>query len=186
MSPKGLVTQLGMIAMSIAIIATFIRPVFADITAMQDDIAVYQKESTMVTQVNSDLTALVEKLESVTTDDDRRLNTYLPNKVDVIAVERDLSIISQLAGVLYVSSDYSGVDNSQLSDNESQKSNFSLSVEGTYGQLKSLFGLLAANHYPLEVTRLSIDRGEGGFLSANISLAVYSYQPLETDNSNIF
>jgi hypothetical protein len=190
MSPKGLFTQIGIIAISIAIIFTYIRPEFVKITDMQDDMSVYQTESGTVSKVNDDLAQKLLQLEKVTTEDRRKLFTYLPDQIDAIAVQRDLLLISQAAGVLYISSDESNQSSlskaSEESDSLPRQNTFGLSVQGTYSQIKNLFSLMEQNHYLLEVSDLSIDRIEGGFLQADMSLVVYSYKPPFVSNQIVF
>ena len=182
MSAQGLFTQLGMIVISIAIIITYIQPAFADIAVMQDDIVIYENELKEASEVSTKLSGFVLKLEGVTSDDRRRLLTYLPNTVDEIAVQRDLSLIAKEAGVLYISSPYTGTVDNIASEDLPSQSTFDLSVEGTYGQIKNLLRLMETNHYLLEIVNLDITRTEGGFLSADFSLVVYSYQSLSNNN----
>lgn len=192
MIPKGLFTQIAMMILSVSIIITYVEPSFSEIGKVQDDIDVYLKERSKVESVNERLAVLVSSLNNVSNDDNRRLLTYMPDIVDEIAIPRDLSIISRQAGVLYKSANYVGVieDAAPVDIPGSivlpKAHSFSLSVEGTYGQLKNLFRLMEQNNYQLEVRELSISQLDGGFLSAEMKLVAYSYQEAITNKQIVF
>ena len=183
MIPQGLFTQIGMVIISAAVIVTYIQPIFTEIGVKQKDISIYQDKIKSVSAVNDKLDSLTARLNSVSTDDNRRLLTYMPDEIDSISVIRDLYLISNQAGVFYVDAQYEGeVEDRKASassegvDTDPRKYSFLLSVEGTYRQIKGLISLLEQNNYPLEIHSLDIDQLEGGFLSVNLSLVTYSYK----------
>ena len=95
-------------------------------------------------------------------------------------------LITKQSGASYVdakslgdgrkSSSRSRRDTQASTANEPKQYSFSLSVEGTYLQLKTLFSLLEQNKYPLEVQSVDITSNEGGFLGAELTLATYAQQ----------
>lgn len=182
MIPNGLFTQVGMIILSLGIFFTYVQPTFQDISGVQDDIAVYQTKIGNVAEVNKKLDSLVERLESASAEDRSRLLTYMPDAVDEIAVPRDLFLIANQAGVLYVKSSYLSEFSETVSPDDElredlpQPHQVDLAVEGTYSQIKNLVSLLEQNNYPLEIYNLDIDRLEGGFLGANFTIRTYSYK----------
>lgn len=183
MIPKGLFTQIGMVIISIAIIITYVQPTFAEIGESQDQISVYQQERERVAAVNQMLASYVSRLDSVASTDQQRLITYMPDEVDVVAVQRDLLFITQQAGVLYQDSDVTesrpasrSTSRSATTDELSDQQKFSLSIEGTYDQVKEFFRLLEQNNYPLEPFGVQIKSLEGGFLSVSMDLVTYSYK----------
>lgn len=188
MIPKGLFTQIGMIIVAVSLIVTYVQPAFVKIGAVQDDIEIYREESKKVISVNSQLASLISRLDSISNDDKRQLLTYMPDAVDVIAVPRDLLLISNEAGVLYKDATFFGIDEESkkvdIENNLHQplKYLFTLSVEGTYSQIKNLFRLMEQNNYPLEVQSVNIKQIDGGFLAAEIEIATYSYQEQVTSN----
>lgn len=191
MIPKGLFTQIAMVVLSLAIIFTYVEPAFSDIGDVQDNIGVYRTEREKVASVNSQLAGLVQQLESVSREDQRRLVRYMPDEVDPIAVPRDLAILAVEAGVLYKSAGFVGVESFSADPNlETEETfpevhNFSYSVEGTYGQLKDLLRLMELNDYSLEVRNLNIQKIEGDFLSASMQIATFSYDSSLPANSQI-
>ena len=182
MMSKNLFVQVAMIALSIGIIITFVEPTFSEIGELQDDIAVYQTEQRKVSEVNAQLSSLIDVLNRVVPDDQRRLLTYMPDAVDTISVVRDLSLISNEAGVLFISAVSTGQKNDTSQSEEvadfiqPKEHLFSLSVAGTYGQLKNLFTLIEQNNYPMEAQTVAVQKREGEILSMEVSLSVYAHQ----------
>lgn len=191
MIPKGLFTQIAMVVLSIAIIFTYVEPAFSAIGEVQDNIGVYRSEREKVASVNSQLAGLVQQLESVSREDQRRLVRYMPDEVDPIAVPRDLAILAVQAGVLYKSASFSNVDSFNADpkldtdDSFPEVHSFSYTVEGTYGQIKNLFRLMELNDYPLEIRSLSIQKIEGDFLTVSMQIATFAYDPTLTTSNAI-
>jgi len=194
MLSKNLFIQIAMITISIGIIVTFVEPTFGEIGGLQDDIAVYQTERQKVSSVNAQLDSLITVLNTVATDDQRRLVTYMPDEVDTINVVRDLSLISDEAEVVYISAAYVGEATSNTEQDDSgeaefvqpQEYTFDLSIEGTYEQIKNLFGLLEQNNYPIDVQTLSIQMKDGGFLTADMGLSVYAHKSSVSNEEIVF
>jgi len=194
MLSKNLFIQIAMITISIGIIVTFVEPTFSEIGGLQDDIFVYQTERQKVSSVNAQLDSLITVLNTVATDDQRRLVTYMPDEVDTINVVRDLSLISDEAEVVYISAAYVGEATSNTEQDDSgeaefvqpQEYTFDLSIEGTYEQIKNLFGLLEQNNYPIDVQTLSIQMKDGGFLTADMGLSVYAHKSSVSNEEIVF
>lgn len=183
MMSKNIFIQIAMIAISVGIILTFVEPTFSKIGELQDDIVVYQTEQQKVSGVNAQLASLISTLDNIAPDDQRRLLAYMPDDVDTISVVRDLSLISENAGVEYISAVASGegvpADEREVevvSDFvEPKEYIFTLSVEGAYDQIKNLFMLLEQNNYPLEVKTVSVQKAESGLLAAEITMSAYAH-----------
>jgi hypothetical protein len=67
-----------------------------------------------------------------------------------------------------------------------QEYTFDLSIEGTYEQIKNLFGLLEQNNYPIDVQTLSIQMKDGGFLTADMGLSVYAHKSSVSNEEIVF
>ena len=190
MITKNIFIHVAMIAISIGIIFTFVEPTFGQIGKLQDDIVVYQVEQQKVSSVNNQLMALVNVLNNVAPDDQRRLLTYMPDEVDTINVVRDLSLISEEAGVTYISAEFIGADDfadqrevvEESTYAKPREYTFNLTIEGTYSQVKNLFTLLEQNNYPIEVQTLSVQKKDGGFLTVGIGLSVYAHEEISVPN----
>ena len=181
MIPKGLFTQIAIILLSVGIIIAYIQPTFESIADKQDSIGIYQNEKDKVSQVNQKLAAQISSLESIATTDTRDLLVYMPSQVDEIAVMRDLQAISDEAGVLFRTVVYDGPQEDEDEENliGPYPHDFSLNFEAVYSSTKEFFTLLQQNKYPLEVSSLEINSGEGGFLEVAVIITTYSHKPPE-------
>ncbi len=202
MIPKGLFAQIIMIIVSVAIVILHIKPQFTEIKAVQDDISLYQQEQEKVLSVYSTLADLDDQIKSIPATDLARLDTYLPDDVDNIFVMRDLFLITQAAGIEYVNTQAGGEVSGQGSSRRQQVDldaprthTFTLLVQGSYEEIKTLLHLLGQNEYPLEVQQLSLSpiESEGEVvtsatdqLEANIVLATYSYRESDEGNQIVF
>jgi hypothetical protein len=106
----------------------------------------------------------------------------MPNTVDTIAVPRDITLITSETGVLVKDIKYDGPQKLVVGEAVSSPIGgnpdvhiFSLSVEGSYSQIKKLLTDFEQNAYPIEVHELKISaQKEGGFLSASMKLYTYN------------
>lgn len=181
MIPYGLFSQISLIVISVAILFTYIKPSFEVMGDTQDKILTYQEEIAKVSLVNQKLQALVSDVESVSSEDHRRLLAYMPDSVDSVSVPRDLQAIASEANVLVRSIEYEGpmketvvgVEAAVAESNQSERHTFKLSFEGSYDQIKRILQSLEANHYPLEVREMTITKVEGGFLNVDMNIMTY-------------
>jgi len=189
---KNLFIHVAMIAISIGIILTFVQPTFSEIGEVQNDISVYQTEQKKVSEVNGRLDSLISVLDGVPTDDTRRLLTYMPDEVDTISVVRDLSIISNQAGVAFISAVSVGQNTETDQDEKTsqfiqpKEFLFSRSVVGTYDQIKNLFALIEQNNYPIELQTAVIQKKDEGLLSMEASLSVYAHENSVSSEEIVF
>lgn len=188
MIPSGLFTQTILLIVAITIIATYVQPTFLDIGTVQDEIATYQEERQKVASVNSQLAAAVAQLESVSREERAKLERYLPEResYDEIAVSRDLTLITQQAEVSPSDISYQGLADSSGDPEMGAaivpiRHLHSLSVQGTYAQLKTLLSLLEQNSYPLVVRELQVQQVDGGFLNASLQIVTYAFNPGTAD-----
>lgn len=191
MIPKGLFTQIGMIIIAIAIVITYVKPEFETIQGIQTDIKLYEAQRGKVLILNNLLAEKMLQIENeISGDDKERLFKYMPTTVDDIAVLRDLYLITLESGLVYLDTKYIDTTNSNArgsrnqntgtnvsnSENDPIPHTLSLSVEGTYSQLKKLLDLLEQNHYPLEVRNMIITKTEDEFLKADLEINTYSFR----------
>jgi hypothetical protein len=180
MIPRGLFSQIAIILLSVLIIVTYVKPQLERARAIEDSVTVYQQEEQKVTTVNEKLTKLKSAIAGISNDDRHSLLTYMPNKVDIIAVPRDIeSIVKQngglLLGVRDVGEDKAPVGQLAAVDSDQPVAHdFSVSIEGSYTQLKQIFATFEKNAYPLEVRELHITEKDGGFLHAELKLRTYN------------
>ena len=201
MMPTGLFSQIALIILSVGIVFTYITPKLDEVEKAQDNIGVYQTEREKVSDVNAKLDQVAAKLNTINTDDQRKLLTYMPDSVDTVAVPRDIKAIADGAGLLLGQVEYVGpkvnpansgfIDPSML-DALAQNSDdpeahvFAVDFESSYEQVKKFIGDLEKNAYPLEVHDLVIKKSEGGFLSVQMKIVTYDrLQPAAPIDPNL-
>lgn len=179
MIPQGLFTQIALIILSVGILFTYVHPKFEEISANQDSIAAYREEQQKVSAVNATLSALSAKANSLSPDDQSRLDTYLPNSVDGIAVQRDLLFIAEEAEIELTSLAYASDSTASGAGQRGGRNNaatltpiergarselvphsFTLGFAADYETIKTFLDLLTTNNYPLEVVSLGLGSAE--------------------------
>lgn len=193
---SGLFTQVVLIIVAGASIFFYVKPVLTGIGETQDQISVYQQERGQIESVNATLANKVAVVDGISPNDSLSLLTYMPDQVDPLAVMRDIKSIAEGAGLIvssvadvgpitdepagtvarFASTPMETVATPTTWSNVPYGYDFTLSVRGSYAQIKSLLGLFESNNYPLEVHELNIQSLEGGFLSAEMKLRTYSHE----------
>lgn len=178
MFSNGIITQVGTTVVAVAIMITYVQPKFAEIGEVQDNIATYKEEREKIKDVNDQLAALISKKNNnVSLDDEKRLFAYLPEKLDSVSIQRDLTLITEEAGIEFATA----ISDGASVNSEGKKSEFGLSYgfklnfESSYAQLKEFLILLEQNDYPLFIKDLSVKPLEGGFLTTDIEIETYTY-----------
>jgi len=179
---NSLLTQIGIAAVAIGIVVTYIQPTIAEINSRQSEIAQTKIELETINTVNSRLNQLVERANAISSKDRTALFTYLPDEIDIVQVLKDISSRAQVAKVVTVSLAYSG-DQAAAADLlevggvvKPVTHTFDLSIESTYDALKNLLLQFEQNNYPLEISSLNISPIDGGLLAVNFVIETYSHQ----------
>jgi hypothetical protein len=171
-----------MACLAVAIIFLYVKPTFTDISKIQEAITQYKTEQQKVNEVNAKLVELARKANSISSDDQTKLLVYMPDKIDVISVTRDIYNISLMAGVAV-----SAIENKETSYNddsvvdETKDSTlakphlFSVSISGEYEKIKDFLRMLEQSNYPLEVHSLEINSADKGQLTAKMDIVTYSH-----------
>ncbi len=186
--PTGLFSQIALMLLSLSIIFTYVNPTLDEVKKTQDTITVYRTEQEQVSAVNMKLEQISSRLNSISTDDQRRILTYMPDSVDTIAVPRDIKAIADSVGLVVGQIKYIGPaeaeTNSAFIDpaligtaprlsEKPEAHTFAVDFEASYEQIKQFLSDLEKNAYPLEVHELIIKQTEGGFLSTSMKLVTY-------------
>lgn len=188
MMPTGLLSQIALIILSVGIVFTYIIPKLDEVKKSQDTIGIYKTQHSKVSEVNLKLDQVAAKLNSINSEDQRKLLNYMPDSVDTVAVPRDIKAIADGAGLILSQIKYLGPNTnsensgfvdpsilntiSQISD-EPEAHTFAVDFESSYEQIKKFIGDLEKNAYPLEVHDLVIKKSEGGFLSVQMKIVTY-------------
>ena len=162
--------QIVLIILSIVIVMTIIRPELDKITVVQNEISKSNDAVAKADQYNRHLQQMIDKAESIPRADQVALDRFLPSEIDRIEVARDIeNIVSQNGLLLQKVSGENSVEVTVANDPvagpgsslavEAQRSlvaqNFSVSVIGTYENMKNMLRDIERNAYPLRVVSLS-------------------------------
>lgn len=181
MNKLSFVTQLGMIAVAIAIVLMYIEPKISSIRETQDLITNYEVETEKVSQVNESLKAKISTIDTISPEDLQALARFMPSDIDEISVLKDLGTIIEAQSVTEYDITYKG-NNADQANNEEVPNEygsvtehyFSLSFEAEYQTVKSLLAQLATNDYLLQVTNIKIIDTAEGLVKAEMSLTAFT------------
>lgn len=196
MNPLGLFSQILAVSLALTIGYFYVQPTIDEIGIIQTDTATYKAERIKIESINSQLAADMATFQSIPRADKERLATYMPKFLDDISVMRDISFIVQEASVVSTELSYDGAlnedqkvfsqsDNSQsgLPSQPAIPHSFSLTLQGTYPNIKAFLRLLEQNEYPLEVHQLTVSADETGLLSVSMQLVTYVDQLVLVTNN---
>ncbi|KXJ99078.1 MAG: hypothetical protein UZ19_OD1000500 [Parcubacteria bacterium OLB19] len=175
--------QIILACLAIAILVLYLKPAFADIGKIQDAISQYKEEQQKVNEVNVKLTGLVNRANTISAEDQTRLLTYMPDKVDTISITRDIFNISVQAGVYIADVDYKDSENKDTdlsevtsdSTSEPVTHKFAVGLSGGYAEIKEFLSLIEQSNYPLEVHSLEVTGSAEGVLTAKMDIVTYSH-----------
>lgn len=181
MNRFSLVTQIGMIAVAVAIVILYIEPKINSIRETQDLTSSYELETQNVSKINESLKAKIAVIGTIAPQDALALARYVPDTVDEIAVLKDISTVLETQSVNDFDLKYQGnnigteVEGGVVSEFGAVTEHyFSISFETGYDQLKSVLAQLETNNYLLQVSNLKITDTKDGALKADISVTTFS------------
>ena len=187
MNPFNLFFQISMIAIAVTIGVLYVNPTLKEIKITQANSLIYIEEISKVSAVNDALADKIAYIDNLSLANKQALLKYLPDKIDEVAVLKDLKSILSLQSIEPKTLTYKGtVDQKETPDSfgdsiDSTNSGlithqFEISADITYTDLKGLLKALEVNNYPLSITALTVNPSENGFLAVDISLATFSRQ----------
>lgn len=180
---NSIITQIGIIAVSLGIILTYIKPAFGDIKSIQDDITNTERQLSEVESTNKLLASIYANLNSISQANKNALFVYLPDKTDEVLVMKDLTAMAKDSEVVIKNLKFNeGKDNRNQSASTSEapnaplSQNFSVGILSTYEQLKTFLQHLEQNNYPLVVDKLTVKPNSLGLLDSEITITTYSHK----------
>lgn len=186
------VTQIILVVISLVIVFTIIRPMFADIRGNQDEITRFREALDTVGQYNARLGELQQRARSFNTADIEALYLYVPVAVDTLSVSRDIQRIAAMNQIIVesitpITDDAPAADGEQMVEiidpetglpvGEETRSlaveahaglvsgQFTLAGYGTYEQITAMLADFERNVYPLRLIKLDV--------TADATAAVY-------------
>lgn len=161
----SLLTQIGLIGLSIVIFVTVLKPMFADINTAQNEMVMYKDAVDKAQQFNAKLQELVSTRDSFSEHDMQRLEKLLPTNIDAPKIMKDIESMFIIKNVTVTSLHTSekselvqyGQDDTDAqanSDPALAQQDFEVKFFGTYEDLKSILTLAEANETLLEVASI--------------------------------
>lgn len=186
MNINSLFFQIVMAVLALGIIFMYIKPAIIKIGEKQGSIEQYRVEREKVDLLTNKLISYVAKVDSISSDDQRKLLTFMPDVVDNVSVSRDIYNIGLMTGVDVENIDFNEnvnpaplLDEGQVRDSSIPfPHEFSVDLVGTYEELKDFFSSLEKNNYPLEIHDLKMnsnsvsEKGKEGVLSEELSVGL--------------
>lgn len=186
----GLFKQIILYIVSAVIVIMYVQPTFKSVGLIQDEIAAREEDLSKVLSVTSQLATLVTTMQKVSDSDLNKLQTYMPNTIDEVAIARDITTMTQLSNVSITggSVGYDGAgglaggnrQGSVDSVPEPARHNFNLSIDSSYDNLKEFLYLVEQNNYPLELVEMKITANNSGNNQGPSSGGVSSNLKLQT------
>lgn len=169
------ITQIVLVLLSIIMIVTIVRPLFAGIAENQAEIGRFKDAVNAADKFNAQLDALAARANSFSVQQLNALETYLPAAVDPLEVSRDIVAIAEQNQLLVQSVTTTEVPVEVVTKNGSDgdpalmepqtlqeeaergvvTSRFTLEATGTYDQMKRALADYERNIYPLRLVSLT-------------------------------
>lgn len=182
--------QIVLIIISLVIIFTYIRPTFTEMKETQIETEEYKVALRSAEAFKQELASLLSEVDRFSTSELRLLERYIPDEIDTIATMRDIETIlnNNNMGLNSLTSE-STEEQDPVMMNPAQGQEFSngnksfelyvqtfeLSASGTYEQFKMLLQDFEKNAYPLEISSIDFEPGEGTLYTFDITLETYSF-----------
>lgn len=176
MRNASILVQITLFIIAIVAIWLYVYPSFMDISDRQDRISEYGRAIDEATQVNQLLAGLVQDINAVSTAEQERLSTYLPETIDPVVVQRDLLAYAQRHPLQLVSLNQSD-DTRVYEDSNIQTASFTVVVVGQYEDIKNMLTDIESNNYALHIESLDIQQASGSTLQASARFITYAFFP---------
>lgn len=197
------ITQIALVAISIIIIVSFIRPTFANIRDTQDEIYQYADATAKANEFNTLLQQLLARERSFSNDDKHALEIFLPTEIDQLAVMHDIeAMVTRHNGqVLEIKAHEPVLPNTEVEFEDYfdeqvvtagrfVTQDFDLRFTSDYTSFTSILRALETSAYVVEIERLGFGTVGGAIdqfnpvMSANeiefgVTIKVYGMAPEE-------
>lgn len=178
--PFKLVQQIIIIGVGVAVVFLYIQPQLQTIQQKQTEVAQYSDAVAQATEFNRELNSKLNQINSISSLDLERVERFLPQSVDAVAVARDLQSLGRRNGLIVntitTADDESTGEVNRIQDISDEFDpmldeeavfdrdfsdrlttvHFKVQVVGTYDDFVAFLTATEANAYPLEVVTLNI------------------------------
>ncbi len=177
MKNASVLVQFALLLIGITLLVFYILPEFGEIGEKQDTLAEYNTAIERASLVNESLNRLLQEKQSISPADQERLDIYLPERINLVAVYRDLDAYTKRRNLDLVSISSSGTGsgaNTRTREANRNSTSASVLVAGEYEEIKDMMADIDRNNYPLHVSSLNLV-SQGSILEATIEFTTYSF-----------
>lgn len=179
----------------LAIFFLFIKPHYAEVMSVQQDVNAYRQATQDYSAFQQKVNVLESKYQGVSVVERDRLDSFVPQKLDTTQAFVDLEALAKQNGMLFgniqVISDtsanrnkdaveYDGDGNPIDPTTQPEHADLGFSVIGTYDQFKALLGNLEKSLTLYEVTHIETEANKGQFMQFNVAVRMYSLPSVTT------
>lgn len=188
--------QILLVVISVAIVMTVVRPEFSEIQVMQDQLAEYNNALDKADQYNRALQEKISQANNLPNADLIALDRYVPDRVDIVQVSRDVVNIVEGSGLLLLDVEVGDASSVTVEtangapqgartggslEEEARRQlavqPFTIEAIGTYTNMKSLLQAIEQNAYPMRITDISFtnqSESNSQLLSYTIDVETYA------------
>lgn len=202
--------QVLLLVIAIVIAFSVIKPKFAEISLNQNEVVSHRDALDNIGRYNQRLQTLINQANSLPASDRAALLRYLPESIDFTAVSRDITnivehnrlllldisfdqlrpitTITQQEGILIdPATQYADPQNDMGSSPIGlYAQRMTVSVAGTYGQMKAMLQDFERNSYPLRLVEFEFTSEEASSQLVQYSFVLETYSlPTSIPNTNI-
>ncbi len=187
MSKFGLLTQVMMILVAVAIGVLYIKPTVTTIRETEDSIKLYQHQVDNVSAVNQDLAGKVRDIDAVPAANSQALLRYMPDSIDDIAVMKDIvailnqnkvsspDVVAKKSAVVATPAEGTDVAVASMVPYD-----FEVKFKTSYANLLTILSDIEVNDYLLQISALKITPDSTtGYLDVAMAITTYSLASIE-------
>ena len=180
MKNASVLVQFALLLIGITLLVFYILPEFREMGEKQDLLDRYTVAIESASLVNETLNRLLQQKRSISVIDQEKLDTYLPVRVNLVAVYRDIDAYAKRRNIDLLTIASSGGAggrsgaNTRVREANRASTAVSVTVAGEYEELKDMLADMDRNNYPLHVSGLDIV-SQGDILEATIEFTTYSF-----------
>lgn len=184
-------TPILSILAALAIFFLYVQPLYGDIRAIQDETNEYRQAVERANEFNNLLSNLIAQRNSFSAREMERLETVVPDSVDVVSLLVDVEAMAASHGMSIGGIDVAD-EQTFAEPNESQstqKSNTAISygdfamqdvsfqLIGTYEQMRSMLEDMERSLVLMDIVDLTFEIGEGDLLQFDVTVRLYALTP---------
>ena len=173
MRNASVIVQVALFVIALTIVWFYVYPAFTMVSEKQDRVSEYDEAIAEAQTANQLLDDLRQEIQSVDPTDQEALETYLPDSIDPIVVQRDLLAFVQRRDLELDDLTQAG-EPEPIEEENRYRSEFSVTVSGTYEEIKNFLADIENNNYPLHVEQVQLESVGGNILRTDLTFNAYA------------